>query len=73
LLEALRSLPETERAFLTETASSLSDEEIAALADEISSISAAEMARQVNILRENPPSDWGFREYAAERFVTKNR
>jgi len=69
LLEALRSLPEKERAFLTETASSLSDEEIAALADDLSSIPASEMARQVNILRKNPSSDWGYREYAAERFA----
>ena len=71
LAEAIRSMPETEQAFLTETANSLTDGEIAALADEISSIPAGEMARQMKVLRETPPSDWDYRQYAAERFVTR--
>jgi hypothetical protein len=70
LVEAIRSLPEGEQIFLTGTRNSLTDGEIAALADELSSIPAAEMARQIEIFRETPYSDWGYREYAAERFAT---
>ena len=70
LVDSMRSLPEEEKAYLTETANSLTDEEIAAMADEISSIPSEEMARQIEALRETPSSEWGYREYAAERFVT---
>jgi hypothetical protein len=69
MAEEIRSLSEKEQDYLTKTAKSLTDEEIAALADEISAIPAEEMARQVQILRETPSSDWGYREYAAERFA----
>jgi hypothetical protein len=68
---SLLSLPETEQIFLTETRNALTDGEIAALADELSSIPAAEMAHQIEILRETPPSDWGYREYTAEHFATR--
>jgi len=72
LAEAKRSLlPEEERALFAKTARSLSDDDVAALADEISSIPVVEMKRQINILRETPVSDWGCREYVAERFVTR--
>jgi len=71
LIESIRSLPEEEQAFLRETANSLTDVDIAALADEFSSIPAEEMARQVGVLRETPTSDWGYREYAAERFAAR--
>ena len=69
LAEAIRCLPETEQAFFSETAKSLTDGEIAVLADEISSIPVVEMADQIKVLLETPSSDWGYREYAAERFV----
>jgi uncharacterized protein YceK len=69
LVEELRSLPEEEKAYLTETGNSLTDEERAALVDEIISLPAKEMSRQIEILRETPSSDWGYREYAAERFA----
>jgi hypothetical protein len=71
LVEAIRSLPEKEQLFITETANSLTDMEIAALADEFSSISAAELTYRIQILRETPSSEWGYREYAAERFVRR--
>jgi hypothetical protein len=69
LVGAIRSLPEKEQLFLTETTNSLTSEEIAALADEVSAIPVTEMARQIQILRKTSPLDWGYREYAAERFV----
>jgi hypothetical protein len=73
LVETIRSLPEKEQVFLTETANSLTEDEIAALADDISSIPLTEMGRQMQVLRETPPSDWGYREYATERFVTRSQ
>ena len=71
LAEAIHSLPETEQVFLTETADSLTDEEITALADEISSTPITEIVSRMKVLRETPSSDWGYREYAAERFVAR--
>jgi len=69
LVEELRSLPEEEKAYLLETANSLTDEERAALVDEVVSLSADEMSRQARVLLETPSSDWGYREYAAERLA----
>jgi len=71
LVEAITSLPEKEWSFLMETAKSLTDEEIITLADEVSSTPIKEMSRQINTLREIPSSDWGYREYAAERFLIR--
>jgi len=71
LVEEMRSLPESEKAYLTETASSLTDAEITALTDELSSIPAEEMERQIKVMRETSPLDWGYREYASERFIAR--
>jgi hypothetical protein len=71
LVEAIRSLPEKEQLFLTETANSLTDGEISALVAEINSIPTVELSRQIKVLRETTPSEWGYREYVAERFVTR--
>jgi hypothetical protein len=71
LVQAITSLPEKEWFFLMETAKSLTDEEIITLADEVSSTPIREMSRQLNTLREIPSSDWGYREYAAERFLIR--
>jgi hypothetical protein len=71
LAEAITSLPEKEWSFLMETAKILTDEEKITLADEVSSTPIKEMSRQLNILRETPSSDWGYREYAAERFLIR--
>jgi len=69
LVQELRSLPEEEKAYLLETESALTDEERAALVDEVISLSADEISRQARTLLETPSSDWGYREYAAERFA----
>jgi len=70
LAQAIKSLPEAERAFITETSSSLSDAQIAVLADEFCSMSPADIAYQARVMLETPSANWGYREYAAQRFIT---
>jgi hypothetical protein len=69
LVQELRSLPEEEKAYLLETENALTDEERAALVDEVVSLTADEMSRQARVLLETPSTDWGYREYAAERLA----